>query len=125
MLWDQLFARTPHDSKPVLVQPNRAARRALSRMKPGEQHARLEASALRRARRKAARGYRPEHVKKRRVAAVAFARGYHTGAQAALTDLQRRMKRGADEPGRRTPWMLPRWLSAILRQRRTRVATGG
>jgi hypothetical protein len=62
-------------------------------MKPGEQRMRLERTALRIAKRKAARGYKPAHVRKRQIAAAAFAAGYQRGGVDALKRLQQRLQR--------------------------------
>lgn len=82
------------------VRPNRAARRAIFRMKPGEYQARYNAAALKKAKRKKARGYRNDHVRSREI----FQSGVSQGIDMTLRSMRNRL----DRPAKR------KWLPRIF-----------
>lgn len=84
-LFRSIFRR---NKKPVEIRPNRAARRRLAQMKPGEQAMRFERAALKKANRKAKRGYNRDHVRSRAIYLAAYKRGMVDGNKATVNAIK-------------------------------------
>ena len=89
-----LFRRKP---APVDIRPNRASRRRLERMKPGEMQMRFERAAIAKAQRKAARGYDRAHVRKREIYTAGVNRGVDMTLRALKNQLTGRQRKTWDQ----------------------------
>lgn len=92
--------------------PNRAARRALLRQKPGEMRMRMERAYLARAQRKAKRGYKRSHVRVRQVAQAAYQKGLVDGNTATINAIKATIT-----PKYRNKWAPRFWLKALAKVR--------